>query len=277
MRASAAITPSASSASLPSPAEPLDSAPLHGRCYATLLFRDSGLLWMRRAWEDDEIMVRLWARLLLNRTALPVFVMHAGLGEIDFARLFDASTASRLSFRRVSLVHGGYWGAYQHYRLMHTKLHAWDLPCAQAAFLDYDTIPLRNMDAVFDACGSAELCGTVDRVYPGWTRRAARVINAGMMVLRPNRTTHRWLLEAAEADGRQHTRRMLAEQGFLSQVRRPCRRRRRPRPEAPRSHHRPEAPYARCCSKRRRARLLRSTFRIGPRSRSASTCRSGMA
>ena len=43
-----------------------------------------------------------------------------------------------------------------------TKLHAWTLPCSELALLDYDTIPLRNPDAIFDACAQHPLCAAPD-------------------------------------------------------------------------------------------------------------------
>lgn len=198
--------------------QPDASSPVHARCYSTLLFKDSDMMWMRRAWEEDEVMVQLWARLMLKYTELPVYVMHIGVDAIDelFANVTaGASENRRLTFRPVHFVRGGYWGKWQHYRYMHTKLQAWNLPCKQAVFMDYDSIPLRNMDAVFDACGDAPLCGTTDVVYPK-ARGTAPVINAGMMVVRPNRETFQKLVTAAEKEADSGKRRMLAEQGFLT-------------------------------------------------------------
>ena len=198
--------------------QPDAASPLHAQCYSTLLFKDSDMMWMRRAWEEDEVMVQLWARLMLKYTELPVYVMHTGVDAIE--ELFAGVTAGapanrRLTFRPVNFVRGGYWGKWQHYRYMHTKLQAWNLPCKQAVFMDYDSIPLRNMDVVFDACGDAPLCGTTDVVTPKG-RNTPPIINAGMMVMRPNGETFQKLVTAAEKEAAEKKKRMLAEQGFLT-------------------------------------------------------------
>ena len=41
------------------------------------------------------------------------------------------------------------------YRLIHTKFHAWALPCRRVVLTDYDGIPLRSLDAAFTACDRA--------------------------------------------------------------------------------------------------------------------------
>jgi hypothetical protein len=64
-----------------------------GRCFATLLFRDNST-WQRRAFEEDEHMLRLWAKRLLNVTALPVMCVPAPYPapQPEPAWLFSCST-----------------------------------------------------------------------------------------------------------------------------------------------------------------------------------------
>ena len=213
----------------------------HAACFATLLFKDSNLTHMRRAWEEDIAMVRraalpcdadtrsadrtffvaacavaqiqLWATKMLNLTRLPILIMHANVDAR--ALLQPVDPGSRLQYWPVHLLRGGYWKKWPHYRYMHTKLQAWTLPCTQAAFVDYDMIPLRNLDNVFEKCGpQASLCAVRDTVTP--KRPGLRCLNAGLMVVRTNVTTFRMLADQAEVEAQQGRKRMLAEQGFLS-------------------------------------------------------------
>ena len=157
-------------------------------------------------------MIRLWASRLLTLTTLPIFIMHVGL---DARNLFAGiDVRCQLRYRQVDWVRGGYWKKWAHYRYMHTKLQAWGLPCDRVAFMDYDSVPLRSLDGVFDACKEHELCGVADSVTP--MRPGLRVINAGMMVLRPNVSTLRRLVLAAEKEAEDGVTRMLTEQGFLN-------------------------------------------------------------
>lgn len=59
--------------------------------------------------------------------------------------------------------------------------------CGQVALLDYDGIPLQRMDPfIFDACGSAPLCGVVDQVTPINNAIRSQYMNTGAMVIRHN-------------------------------------------------------------------------------------------
>lgn len=189
------------------------AARIHSRCFATLLFKDTNLTTMRRAFEADEAMVKLWASRLLNVTWLPIFVMHAHVDASALLKPIDPQ--QRLHYFPVNIVNGGYWGGWPWYRNMHTKLHTWALPCKRAAFLDYDGLPLRNLDSVFDECPhTADLCATQDHVTP--KKKGLRVPNAGMLVVKPRAATHSAIIASAEKEAVSHTRRMLAEQGFLN-------------------------------------------------------------
>ena len=156
-------------------------------------------------------MARLWLSRMLRLTALPIFVMHAGVNASAMLGVVDPG--QRVRYQPVDFIHGGYWGKWAHYRLMHTKLAAWNLPCKQVAFLDYDNVPLRNFDQVFDVCGDAQFCATKDVVYP--KKPGLRLPNAGMMVIRTDATKYHKLVSAAEQEARENKKRMLAEQGFL--------------------------------------------------------------
>lgn len=186
------------------------------QCYATLLYRDDNATVLRRVFDEDEAMVRVWAARMLNTTSLPVFVMHTIMATEAHRMLHDVDPEARLLYRKVPIVHGGYWGAYPWYRFVHTKLHAWSLPCKQVAFLDYDAVPLRNLDSVFDECGQdAELCACHDQVTP--KRPGLRLPNAGMLVVRANNESmQRWLVDSAESEFATGHVRMHAEQGFLN-------------------------------------------------------------
>lgn len=185
------------------------------RCYATLMYRDTTLVSFRRAFEEDEVMIRVWAARLANTTELPIFVMHTYAGARVLLQSVDAEFPGRLHYWPVNIVHGGFWGKWPWYRFVHTKLHAWALPCRQVAFLDYDGIPLRNLDSVFDQCGeSSPLCACEDHVTPH--KVGLRLPNAGMLVLRTNHSAHQFLLQEAETEARTSKTRYHAEQGFLN-------------------------------------------------------------
>ena len=182
-------------------------------CFATLVFQDVNLTFMNRAWEADEAYVRLWASRMLKVTSLPIYVMHSQVNATAILQPVDPT--NRLRYWRVDLIPGGYWARWPHYRYMHTKLEAWRLPCRQVGFLDYDTIPLRNFDNVFDKCGANEpLCATMDIVTP--KKHGLKCPNAGMLVILTNLTTNRRLVNEAEREGHEGSKRMLAEQGFLN-------------------------------------------------------------
>ena len=61
----------------------LEPAPLHPRCYSTLLFKDDNATVLRRVFEEDEFMVALWARRMLLTTQLPIFVVHTREKSLD--------------------------------------------------------------------------------------------------------------------------------------------------------------------------------------------------
>ena len=186
------------------------------RCFATLIFRDDNLTVMRRPFEEDEFMVRLWVKNMLNITTLPVFVMHTNSALTDAQQLLrEVDPNRRVHYWQVNIVHGGYWSVWPWYRMVHTKLNVWALPCKQVAFLDYDGLPLRNLDGVFDECPKTEsLCACQDHVTP--KKKGLRLPNAGLLVVRRNISLHEHLVQEAENETQRGVVRFQAEQGFLN-------------------------------------------------------------
>ena len=163
-------------------------------------------------------MARLWASRMLNATRLPIFVMHAVVDpRAVLGPLLDCRSDIRggqIHLREVSLILGPTRPDWLHYRYQYTKLHAWALPCQQVVYLDYDLVPLRSPDNLFDLCVSRALCGTQDVTTPK-SKNYRVVINGGLLVLRPNRTLYRTLVHKAAWEVRRHVVRLLVEQGFL--------------------------------------------------------------
>ena len=123
-------------------------------CFATLLFRDNLTTSRpRRQFAEDEAMVRLWLSRMLQLTSLRIFVMFARLDEASVRHMLRDPPAQRVTLMSVPVVRAAENGTLPHYRLMHTKLHAWSLPCARVALLDYDVIAIRDPSPIFDACG----------------------------------------------------------------------------------------------------------------------------
>lgn len=185
------------------------------QCFATLLFRDSNLSRPRREWAEDEASVRLWASRLLRLTSLPIFVLHTQLSAHSVhLLLLPADPHRRLRLHSVSMLRGAYWEAQPWYRLVYTKLHAWNLPCKRVALMDYDMIPIQAPEAVFDACSDDDpLCAVKDVATP--KRPGTRVPNAGLLVLSPAQATFNSLVAAAARELTDGKVRMLVEQGFL--------------------------------------------------------------
>lgn len=133
-------------------------------CFATLIFNDSEPSIARRSFDEDEAMFRLWAGRMLNTSQLPIHVMQVNVNESLFRR---ADPEGRLHVHRVHYLRGSFNGGLPWYKHMHTKLHAWHLPCVRVAMMDYDGIPLRSLDPIFSRCPErAELCATKDAVSP---------------------------------------------------------------------------------------------------------------
>ena len=155
---------------------------------------------------------------MLNATRLPIFVMHAVVDpRAVLGPLLDCRSDIRggqIHLREVSLILGPTRPDWLHYRYQYTKLHAWALPCQQVVYLDYDLVPLRSPDNLFDLCGSRALCGTQDVTTPK-SKNYRVVINGGLLVIRPNRTLYRTLVHKAAWEVRRHVVRLLVEQGFL--------------------------------------------------------------
>tara|TARA_B110001452_G_C15205039_1_gene418049 strand:- start:575 stop:1507 length:933 start_codon:yes stop_codon:yes gene_type:complete len=224
------MPPTTRSESRPRPALPPETAPLcadatavpsrdgcvHERCYTTLLFRPQNQTTMaRRSYELDEFMLGLWVRRLRGSTMLPIVVMHANMPSVRARRLLNA-TANRVQLQRVGLVVVEPPGTFAWYREQYTKLHAWSLPCRQVTYLDYDGIIVRNMDSIFDECGSAPFCAVADTMTPINPKYRGNYFNGGVLVLRPNTSTHERLLSDADVDARGKRARWYAEQGFLN-------------------------------------------------------------
>ena len=192
----------------------------HRRCFATVLYQDLKNTLRRRPFHEDIAMLRLWASRMLAASSLPIFIMHAAIDPVEalgaLANVTKDQTCfgGRLYLQQVPLIRGPTRGDWTHYRHVYTKLHAWNLPCDQVTFLDYDVIPLREgVDRIFDLCETDDLCGTQDTTTPKPPK--LRLINAGVMVLRPNRTRlERWL-ELIADENRRGVSRALSEQGFL--------------------------------------------------------------
>jgi len=88
--------------------------------------------------------------------------------------------------------------------------------CKQVALIDYDGLPLRPLDPhIFNECGAAPLCGVMDQVTPINNAKRRNYMNTGVIVLRPNRSVHRWLLSEAAKDADRPRARYFAEQGFF--------------------------------------------------------------
>lgn len=195
----------------------------HPRCFATLFYNDthpSGQ--SRRTFVHDEALVRQWVALMLRHTELPIFIMHNV--DNDAARvLAPFLSSSQLHLRQVDLIVVEPPGTLPWYRLTHTKLHAWNLPCETAALLDYDGIPLTTPDPIFDECDAAlvrepsspPLCGVGDVVTPFRQAKRHDYLNAGVLVVRPSRSVHSWLLREAARDAQLQRARYYAEQGFF--------------------------------------------------------------
>ena len=155
-----------------------------------------------------------WIRQLRSFTSLPILIMHANVPSPE--RLMNA-TALRLQLHRVSLLVVEPPGTLPWYREQYTKLHAWSLPCRQVAYLDYDGFAVRNMDSIFDECGTSPLCAVADTMTPINPKYRGKYFNGGVLVLRPNNGTYEQLLREAEADAKAKRARWFAEQGFLNQ------------------------------------------------------------
>ena len=158
-------------------------------------------------------MVRLWLSRLLQLTSLRIIVMFARLDQASVRHMLGDPPTQRVTLMSVPVVRAAENGTLPHYRLMHTKLHAWSLPCARVALLDYDVIAIRDPSPIFDACGAASFCGAQDFSTPGLRGRS---FNGGVLVLRPDNATHRRLVAAAEDDAQRGIGRQYAEQAFLN-------------------------------------------------------------
>ena len=209
-------------------------ATLHERCIATTFVNDSALALKRRRrrFAADEAMARLWIERMLQLAIAPIFVMH-NAGNDATRVLGPFLNSTRVHLVLVDLVLVDTPGTLPWYRLTHTKLQAWGLPCRTVALWDYDGMPLhRPMDDIFDACEHAlssgaapadvprpasfaassprrrapapltlpfatapTLCAVEDRKTPYDRSNGRKYLNSGLLVLRPNRTVHAWLLE----------------------------------------------------------------------------------
>ena len=160
-------------------------------------------------------MVRLWVSRLLHLTSLRIFVMFARLDEASVRHMLREPPEQRVTLLSVPIVRAATNGTLPHYRLMHTKLHAWSLPCARVALLDYDVIAIRDPSPIFDSCGTAKFCAGQDFSTPGPHGRV--IFNGGVFVLRADNATHRRLVAAAEDDAQRGLGRPFAEQAFLNE------------------------------------------------------------
>lgn len=193
-------------------------APLHPRCYATLLFRAADQQTMlRKSFALDTLLVRTWVRMLSRVTALPIFVMHDA--NLNLSSVFEPDLSARIVPWPVEMLIVEPRGTLRWYRHQFTKMHAWALPCQQAAYLDYDGFALQPMDSIFRSCGAAEFCAAADWVTPMKNAHRGKRFNGGVLVLRPNATTHAWLLRAAAAEAQARRARFYyAEQGALNSL-----------------------------------------------------------
>ena len=160
--------------------------PIHTHCYATVFYNDTtGGTTARRSFDLDIAMARLWVSRMLNVTSLPIYVL---INRDNDARrvLGPWLKTSQVVLRRVRPVVVEPPGTHPWYRMTHTKFQAWTLhrDCEQVALLDYDGIPLQRMDPyIFDACGSAPLCGVQDQVTPINNAKRSGVKRAGPRTL----------------------------------------------------------------------------------------------
>lgn len=205
----------------------MDGGPSYPRCYATIFFNDtSGGTAARRSFVLDIAMARLWVTRMLNLTSLPIFVLFNRENDVGSV-LAPWLSSEQLVLRQVLPVIVNPKGTHSWYRLTHTKFQAWGLhrQCGQVALLDYDGIPLQRMDPyIFDACGSAALCGVVDWVTPVNQKVRQHYMNTGCLVLRPSPAYHEYLLREAALDAGRKNARYFAEQGFFRERRIPWKR-----------------------------------------------------
>ncbi|KAL1524272.1 hypothetical protein AB1Y20_019175 [Prymnesium parvum] len=93
-----------------------------------------------------------------------------------------------------SSIMGEVWGT------VFTKLHIWNLTeYDQVVFLDSDAFPtseLPSASTIYDECGEAAFCAVRDSMLT--TPYGAPLLNAGMMVVRPNKTFYHELLEVLD-------------------------------------------------------------------------------
>jgi len=110
-----------------------------------------------------------------------------------------------------------------------TKLHMWSLTeFPRIAFLDADTFPIKRIDDVFDitepqSCVASRLSSEdaknkddlCEYVFAGVRQPGtAQGVNAGFLVIQPNKAMHKHLLETYER--KDHYNDALADQGFLN-------------------------------------------------------------
>jgi hypothetical protein len=195
----------------------------------------------RRPFRNDEAMLRLWVERMLQNTRTPLYVMHDS--SADARRLLSPWLARhplQLRLRPIERLLVDTPGTLPWYRLMHSKIGAWRLPCDLAAYLDYDGMPLSpRIDSIFEACRAAApvaaaehaaarvrsgspaglretICAVADIVTPVSRAARSRYMNGGVFVLRPNRSVHAWLRQRVAEDARRPRARYMAEQGFLN-------------------------------------------------------------
>ena len=198
---------------------------MHRKCYATLCIRSDSPGQGGRTWARTEpSMFGLFVQLLLNHTKLPLFVVHndavdpiAVLHGVVSPRHLHGPHAQVHPFE-VDVLKSGVRGPIleRHYESMFTKLHVWQLPCRQVAYLDYDMLTLRSPDDIFDLCGEAPLCAVNELHSQENFHR--RYFNGGVFVLRPSNATYQGLVDKVAADAQNGVVRRFAEQDLLNEA-----------------------------------------------------------
>ena len=168
-------------------------------------------------------MILLFVSRMLRFSRTPLVVMYNSDNDVRRVLAPFLAMTSQLSLWLVEPIVINTPRTMPWYRLTHTKLHAWSLPCEAATLVDYDGIPLRSLDTVFDDCHAAlathpttpPICGVSDRLTPFSGAKRSGYLNAGLIVVQPNRSVHEWLLWEAKQDSKRPTARYFAEQGFF--------------------------------------------------------------
>lgn len=153
------------------------------RAYATLFSTDQPCYALALG-----VFVSSW---LSTKSQYPLVILHTGKLDSSLA------PSPRVLYKQVPLLMDPN-GTMGNLRTMATKFHIWDLvEYQQVAYYDCDHVFLSNTDHLFDECpppnkfcSSWDSGSTTERTFPDGRHHQ---FNAGMMVIRPDRTVGRTL------------------------------------------------------------------------------------